>query len=216
MISRLLPGSRGLTGSLALTLGFVGAIVNPAHADLVPPNEKIIMHVLRVEGQREYAGKYRFYMVTRPWRMPVPREGAKRPLITATPLSSNGELNTKNVSPIYALHVGAIPAKKEIRGDVAALFEEPANGVLLSEPIDRRRTAPEQQPETTLTTRYKIVIKDIPGAKDTPAVTKLSLAKVSEEWTGIREPAGRGVLVVVSAVALLGLVGRLRSRHERA
>jgi hypothetical protein len=201
MISRLLPGSGRFTGSLALTLGFMGAIVTPAHADLVPPNEKIIMHVLCVEGQREYAGKYRFYMVTRPWRMPALREGAKRPLITATPLSSNGELNTKN-------------AKKEIRGDVAALFEEPANGVLLSEPIDRRRTAPEQQPETTLTTRYKIVIKDIPGAKDTPAVTKLSLAKVSEEWTGIREPAGRGVLVAVSAVALLGLVGRLRIRRE--
>jgi hypothetical protein len=206
-------------GALAAVSG--AALSRPAHADLAVRGYKRIMHTIRVEGTKEYAGSYRFYAVTMPHRRPVPTASNPNPRyrVTATPLTADGELNAKSFSPAYALRLGAIPTKLEVTGDPAAVFaaESLPEDVLLSDPIARQSTIKDTEPHTALLTRYKVVIKEVAAEKEKPATKKLSLALISNEWSGAaRESSAVRIafLLGIPFISLLGLVGRLRARPD--
>jgi hypothetical protein len=191
-----------------------------AHADIASPNSKFITHTIRLEGAKTYADKYRFYTVamSRIRRVPTPNNPTPRVDAVVTPLAANGELVANNVSPVYELRLGALPASMTPKDtELKELFAEPAKDVLLSDPIPRQRTISRTAPHSALLTRYRVVIKEVPAEKDKPATKTLSVALVGNEWSSL-SPTERNTrlayLLGVPFFALLGLVGRLRTRPD--
>lgn len=191
-----------------------------AHADIAAPDSKFIMHTVRLEGAKTYMDRYRFYTVAISPVRRVPTESNPRPKVDAVvkPLAANGEVLANNISPIYQLRLGAVPVSmKPTDNELKEMFAEPPKDVLLSDPIPRQRTTSRSDPHSALLTRYRVVIKDVAAEKEKPAMKKLSLALVGNEWSSL-PPMERNTrlafMLGVPFLALLGLVGRLRSRPD--
>lgn len=141
-----------------LLLVAVSAICVPSvRADLLPPGQKPVEHLLRIENIKEYPDHVFFI---------YPRDlNRGQPGNTSVRVGDNGE-GTMAGNPLArraGVFLYAVPRTlaDKVKTPSEEWFEKPANGVLKSAlPVGPIRTVAEKDPRKRIVTRYQIEIKD--------------------------------------------------------
>jgi hypothetical protein len=200
-----------LASGLLLGLLLLPVATPPAHANAGPPRDaqgraqKYVQHLVRFDDLSRYAKQYRFYVVGK-W---------DKDQVSIQKPDRTGEVNYYNIPTVaqkYGVFLYAVPVSLPLKADgepEEKWFLEPTEGVLQSSRLETViRYNLMSDPHDTFVTRYKVVLKDMPAAKGSPAGKSLQIGLVSSGWV---EPKV-ALLMGLPLFALLGLIGRLRSR----
>ena len=164
-----------LASGLLLGLLLLPAAAPPAYANAGPPRDaqgrtlKFVHHLVRFDDLSKYAKQYRFYVVGK-W---------EKDQVSIQKPDKTGEINYDNIPTIAqknGVFLYAVPVTLPLRADgepEEKWFLEPTPGVLQSSRLETAiRYNLMSDPHDTYVTRYKVLLKDMPATKGSPAAIR--------------------------------------------